>query len=242
MIKGKSSLMVRDLEQETEMRMKFIANWLDPTSPTFRNGYKSAVNAGFSHQYSLTITARNLQWVSNAVRKYLLENGDRNSLVVRQAMINLHEDLSLDYYDEIVTPEEEEGVGFEDMDSEEPIKSKSSTPKEPQVTRFFNRHKANTRQKATFLVLENLVEEFSDTKVKKNPNEGQQGGAFRGAQIKNIIFNYKPEMPAATNTVSEDVSDNGTVVEATVVPPKQPQEEELTKFAADIDIDALLDE
>ena len=106
MIKGKSSLMVRDLESETEKRLSFIAYFLDPRSETFKNGYKSAMKAGFSHTYSLQITARNLQWVSNAVRKYLLENGNRDNLLVRQAMINLHEDLSLDVYDEMVNPEE----------------------------------------------------------------------------------------------------------------------------------------
>lgn len=46
-------------------QMRYIENWLSPTSPTFGNSYQSAVAAGFSKSYSrvLGTDSLGLEWV-----------------------------------------------------------------------------------------------------------------------------------------------------------------------------------
>lgn len=52
-------------------QMRYIENWLSPTSPTFGNSYQSAVAAGFSKSYSrvLGTDSLGLEWVQEAKKQ-----------------------------------------------------------------------------------------------------------------------------------------------------------------------------
>lgn len=46
----------------------FLANYLDPKSETFSNAYKSAIEAGYEHEYAKTILSQDLDWLSESLR------------------------------------------------------------------------------------------------------------------------------------------------------------------------------
>lgn len=47
----------------------FMQYWLDPTSETFGNGYRSALKAGFSKTYSLHLVSTAPSWLSEYMQK-----------------------------------------------------------------------------------------------------------------------------------------------------------------------------
>jgi len=54
-------------DQLEPRQIEFLKNYLDPKSKTFSNAYQSAIKAGFSDEYSKTLTARDLDWLSENV-------------------------------------------------------------------------------------------------------------------------------------------------------------------------------
>jgi hypothetical protein len=60
-------------------QVKFLTLYLDPSSPTFGNALQSGINAGFSHQYSESITAQMPAWLSeNLGNTKMLSKAERN--------------------------------------------------------------------------------------------------------------------------------------------------------------------
>lgn len=71
--------------------MKFKELYHDPESPTFNNAYQSAMQAGYSHKYSLTITS---------ARPHLVElPKDRHAKMLEKAEKNIDEFLSYEEED-----------------------------------------------------------------------------------------------------------------------------------------------
>lgn len=66
----------------TPKQLKYIAAYEDPNSPTYCNAYKSAIHAGYSESYALSLTSKGQrnQWrdVGDAFRQELLEKAERN--------------------------------------------------------------------------------------------------------------------------------------------------------------------
>ncbi len=56
-------------EELTPKQIDFLKFYLDPKEETFSNAYQSAIKAGFSEEYAKTIVSRNLEWVSESVRR-----------------------------------------------------------------------------------------------------------------------------------------------------------------------------
>lgn len=48
-------------------QLKFLDNYLNPESETFGNALQSALGAGYSQEYSESITTKNLTWLSENV-------------------------------------------------------------------------------------------------------------------------------------------------------------------------------
>lgn len=57
----------------TPKQIKFVELWLTPGSATFGNAYRSAVEAGFSDEYSRQITTDtlSLEWVAEAKKRLI---------------------------------------------------------------------------------------------------------------------------------------------------------------------------
>lgn len=55
---------------QTPKQQRFIELWLNPSSVSFSNAYRSALNAGYSESYARKITARytGLKWISDSKR------------------------------------------------------------------------------------------------------------------------------------------------------------------------------
>ncbi len=47
----------------------FIDYWIEPTSETFGNAYKSALRAGFAPKYSMNMTGQAPKWLSESINK-----------------------------------------------------------------------------------------------------------------------------------------------------------------------------
>lgn len=54
----------------TPQQQLFLKNYLDPKSNTWGNALQSALKAGYSQEYAESITAKNLDWLSENVGKY----------------------------------------------------------------------------------------------------------------------------------------------------------------------------
>lgn len=61
--------------QATERQVKFIDSYMDPRSETFGNSYQSAIKAGFSENYAMSILKPSvgLEWVKQAYNLMKLE-------------------------------------------------------------------------------------------------------------------------------------------------------------------------
>lgn len=70
-----------ELNPQQEM---FLQNFLDPASDTFGNYTQSGINAGYSQEYSETISAQMPKWLDEALE---------DSTLVRKALDNLSEFL-----------------------------------------------------------------------------------------------------------------------------------------------------
>lgn len=51
----------------TPQQEKFLAAYTDPSSKTYSNAYKSALEAGYSEEYSQNITGQLPDWLSEAI-------------------------------------------------------------------------------------------------------------------------------------------------------------------------------
>lgn len=58
--------------QNTPQQNMFMANWLDPDSPTFANAYQSALNSGYSDSYAQQISspAINNKWIQEYTKRF----------------------------------------------------------------------------------------------------------------------------------------------------------------------------
>lgn len=65
----------------------FLKYYLDPKSETFSNAYRSAVEAGYEHEYAKRILSEDLDWLSENIR---YEN------IIKKAEKNLEEFMSDD--------------------------------------------------------------------------------------------------------------------------------------------------
>ena len=58
------------MEDPNPRQLDFLKYYLDPKEKdTFSNAYRSAIKAGYSEEYAQTIVSRNLEWVSEGVRR-----------------------------------------------------------------------------------------------------------------------------------------------------------------------------
>ncbi len=61
-----------------EQQMAFKNAYVDPSSETFSNAYKSALKAGYTDEYSKNITAQGNEWFSEILRdKEMLDNAEK---------------------------------------------------------------------------------------------------------------------------------------------------------------------
>lgn len=51
--------------QNTPQQNAFMEYWLDPSSPTFGNGYRSALKAGYSENYSIQVASKSPEWLTS---------------------------------------------------------------------------------------------------------------------------------------------------------------------------------
>ena len=57
----------------------FLANYLDPKSPTWSNAYQSALSAGYEDEYAKAITAKMPTWLAEKVNDtYLINKAESN--------------------------------------------------------------------------------------------------------------------------------------------------------------------
>lgn len=68
----------------------FLEYYLDPSSETFSNGYRSALKAGYSEEYAQTITAnKSINWLSESVSdEYKLKIAEDNLVEFLTMMTN----------------------------------------------------------------------------------------------------------------------------------------------------------
>ena len=71
-------------EELTPKQARFLNVYLDPKSDTFGNALQSGLKAGFSREYSETLTTKGLKWLSEGVgrRTKLLDKAERNLLEI----------------------------------------------------------------------------------------------------------------------------------------------------------------
>lgn len=57
----------------------FLANYLDPKSPTFSNAFQSALKAGYEEEYAKAILSKELDWLAEYVNDdYLVQKAQSN--------------------------------------------------------------------------------------------------------------------------------------------------------------------
>lgn len=74
---GKTS---KTREEHDPRHVQFLQNYYDPKSPTFANGVRSAIKAGFSEEYSIILMSRMPAWVQSGKVKFdvMLEKAEQN--------------------------------------------------------------------------------------------------------------------------------------------------------------------
>lgn len=72
------------MENLTPQQQMFLANYLDPKSETWSNALQSALKAGYSQEYSESLTAQMPKWLSESL-------GD--AALASKALVNLSDAL-----------------------------------------------------------------------------------------------------------------------------------------------------
>lgn len=67
-------------EELTPRQINFLRYYLDPKSKTFSNVLQSALKAGYSQEYSESLTTKDLNWLAENVgtKKKLIAKAERN--------------------------------------------------------------------------------------------------------------------------------------------------------------------
>lgn len=69
----------KDIVDFDPRRNKFSSYFYDPLSLTYSNAYRSAIRAGYTHEYAKVITYKKPQWLSDIVRNMgFLEKLEKN--------------------------------------------------------------------------------------------------------------------------------------------------------------------
>lgn len=74
----------------------FLASYLDPTSETFSNAYRSALKAGYEEEYAKVILHKDLDWLSESVRDNDLVAKAEKALLEALEYLTVGEDGKVD--------------------------------------------------------------------------------------------------------------------------------------------------